>query len=134
MIRGFLMRKKYQIKKMQAEVASKYFKSDESNETLDGLYDENAPLKTKAYTYKTGAIYSGSWKGGLRHGNGTMVWTDTARYEGQWQFNQACGKGKFFHIDGDVYDGEWKNNKANGFGVYSNTKGARYEGTWKDDQ
>lgn len=120
------MRRKYQVKKMQADVASKYFKGDEAAETLKGKYDENAPLKIKTHTYKTGAIYSGSWKGGLRHGSGTMVWPDTARYEGQWQFNQACGKGKFFHIDGDIYEGEWLNNKANGQGIYTNTKGARY--------
>ena len=39
------------------------------------------------YTYKTGAIYNGSWKGGLRHGRGVMTWPDKARYEGDFQFN-----------------------------------------------
>jgi hypothetical protein len=29
--------------KMSSEVASKYFKHDEANETLKGTYDPNAP-------------------------------------------------------------------------------------------
>ena len=113
---------------------SKYFKSDEAKETLEGVYRDNARLESKMYTYRTGAVYTGQWKGGLRHGRGTMVWCDAARYEGEWQYNQACGQGKFFHTDGDIYEGNWMNNKANGFGVYTNVKGARYEGYWKEDQ
>ena len=70
--------------KMTSEVQSKYFKSDEAKETLDGNFEDNAPLRRKVHTYKTGAIYTGQWKGGLRHGRGSMVWTDNARYEGEW--------------------------------------------------
>jgi len=66
------------------EVASKYFKSDEAAETLKGEYNANAPLKQRTHTYKTGAIYTGQWKGGLRHGKGTMIWPDNGRYEGEW--------------------------------------------------
>lgn len=45
--------------KMTSEVQSKYFKSDEAKETLDGNFEDNAPLKRKVHTYKTGAIYTG---------------------------------------------------------------------------
>ena len=90
---------------MTSEVQSKYFKSDEAKETLTGMYNRNAPLKLKEHRYRSGAIYIGEWRGGLRHGRGNMVWPDNARYEGEWQFNHANGVGKFFHIDGDVYDG-----------------------------
>ena len=70
--------------KLTSEVQSKYFKVDEAVETLGGQFEPNAPLKNRVHTYKTGAIYTGQWKGGLRHGRGTMVWPDNARYEGEW--------------------------------------------------
>ena len=60
-------------------------------ETTKGFFKSNRQLETKDYSYKTGASYSGQWNGGLRHGKGTMIWTDQARYTGQWQYNQACG-------------------------------------------
>ena len=124
LVRGWMQRRKYRVQKMAAEVQSKYFKSDEAKETLGGAFDDRAPLQRRVFTYKTGAIYTGEWKGGLRHGRGSMVWSDNARYEGEWQYNHACGKGKFYHTDGDIYDGQWLNNKANGFGIYTNVKGA----------
>ena len=128
MVRGYLQRRKYRIMRLTSEVQSKYFKADEAKETLNGEFSQNEPVVHRVHTYKTGAVFTGQWKGGLRHGKGTMVWPDNARYEGDWQYNMACGKGKFFHTDGDIYDGEWLNNKANGHGVYTNVKGARYEG------
>ena len=59
LVRGFLERRKYRIMKMTSEVQSKYFKSDEARETLDGAYADSAPLKRRVHTYKTGAIYTG---------------------------------------------------------------------------
>jgi len=82
LVRGFLQRKKYRIQKTHNEGTTKYFKAKESEETLGGVYEKNAPVQLKQHTYKTGAIFNGQWKGGLRHGNGTMTWADGARYEG----------------------------------------------------
>ena len=135
LVRGYLERRRYRIKRSANIDSNKYFKPDEANETLTGaVYDPNAPLVTKSFTYKTGASYDGEWKGGMRHGMGTMRWPDGAQYVGLWNHNYASGSGKFFHSEGDVYDGKWANNKANGFGIYTNTSGARYEGYWKEDQ
>lgn len=105
LIRGYLQRRKYKILKLNCEVQSKYFKSDEAKETLSGTYQDSARLVQRMYTYSTDAVYNGQWKGGLRHGQGQMVWADQARYEGEWQYNQACGQGTFFHTDGDIYKG-----------------------------
>jgi hypothetical protein len=38
LVRGFLQRRKYKILKMTSEVNSKYFKHEESEETLGGVY------------------------------------------------------------------------------------------------
>ena len=76
LIKGFLQRRRYRIKCLDKEMHSKYFKSDEARETLQGWYRDNARVEHKSYTYRTGAVYSGQWKGGLRHGKGTMLWAD----------------------------------------------------------
>ena len=119
--------------KLTTESTSKYFKEAEAKETLLKHYEANAPIESRKHNYTTGAIYTGTWKGGMRHGKGLMIWPDGARYDGNWSFNWACGQGKFIHTDGDTYEGEWANNKANGQGTYQNVKGARYVGKWKDD-
>ena len=117
LIRGFMQRRKYKIR-IASYKKTKYFKAEESKETLNGIYSENLPTERRSYTYKTGAVYTGEWKGGMRHGNGTMKWPDGAKYSGSWLFNAAAGQGNFTHADGDTYTGSWVNSKANGKGVY----------------
>ena len=85
-IRGWLERRKYKILQMSIP-QTKYFKKEESMETLNGLYKNRTKEEYRVHQYQTGARYSGSWKGGLRHGTGNIVWPDGARYEGEWQFN-----------------------------------------------
>ena len=42
-------------------------------------YIAKAKLETRSYTYKTsGAIYTGTWRGGFREGQGLIVWPDGA--------------------------------------------------------
>merc|ERR1712157_80860 len=52
---------------------------------------------------KTGAIFTGQWKGGFRDGFGEQTWNDGAKYSGEWRENRAHGKGRFIHVDGDIY-------------------------------
>ena len=101
--------------------SSKYFTQDEARETVNGgrKWDPNAAREQRdAYRFKSGAVYSGEWKGGFRDGFGEQVWTDGAKYIGEWRDNRAHGKGKFIHVDGDIYEGFWANDKANGPGTY----------------
>ena len=101
--------------------SSKYFTYEESKETISSKkgFDPNQRREKRTpYTFKSGAVYSGEWKGGFRDGQGEQVWPDGARYMGEWRENRAHGKGQFIHVDGDIYDGQWANDKANGRGVY----------------
>ena len=92
LVRGFLERRKYRIKRETAIGSSKYFVEEEANETLRGIFEKDAPIEERTYIYKTGAVYEGQWKGGMRHGIGTMKWADgSATYIGEWQYNQASG-------------------------------------------
>ena len=85
-MRGFLERRRYRIRRQEVFGANKYFSEIESNETLKGsLFDNDAPIEERTYTYSTGSVYEGQWKGGMRHGHGTMKWEDgSASYIGQW--------------------------------------------------
>ena len=103
---------------------SNYF-SEEKEEIID---TQNELLKFKqktvfkqihpSFTFKTGSVYTGEWKGNLRDGKGQQVWTDQAMYNGEWKDDHANGQGKFYHTNGEIYDGAWKNDKANGFGEF----------------
>jgi hypothetical protein len=67
-------------------VKKKYFLDEEFCETLSKkLFDPDSRLVKKEHIYEcTGARYFGEWKGGFRHGFGTMEWQDGAKYEGEW--------------------------------------------------
>jgi hypothetical protein len=57
---------------------------DELFETLIGrdYHPEDDVVLKETFVYKSGAKYTGQWKGGFRHGLGIMEWTDGAKYEG----------------------------------------------------
>ena len=106
--------------------SSKYFTQEEARETVTkNVYNPNQQRESRRpYTFKTGAVYSGQWKGGFRDGFGEQTWNDGAKYSGEWRENRAHGKGRFIHVDGDIYDGYWANDKANGRGIYKHVNGA----------
>ena len=107
--------------------SSKYFTYEESKETVSNTKKYNPNQKREKrppYQFKTGAVYTGEWKGGFRDGLGEQTWPDGAKYVGEWRENRAHGQGRFIHVDGDIYDGYWANDKANGYGVYKHVNGA----------
>ena len=65
----------------------------EQKETISNArYDPNAKREMRPmYTYKTGATYTGEWKGGFRDGQGKQIWLDGACYDGFWKDNRAYG-------------------------------------------
>lgn len=114
--------------KYNQRAESRYFTVADQKETISTkIYNPNVKRENRpAYTFKSGAVYTGQWCGGFRDGIGTQRWPDGAEYIGNWKDNRAHGKGKFVHIDGDMYEGYWINDKANGQGVYIHANGARY--------
>ena len=133
--RGHTARRLISLLRAKQLGSSKYFTQEEARETISKrLYDPDQPREQRPpYQFKTGAIYTGQWKGGFRDGFGEQTWPDGAKYAGEWRENRAHGKGRFIHVDGDIYDGYWANDKANGRGIYKHVNGAQYEGLWKDD-
>eukprot|EP00635_Sarcinochrysidales_sp_CCMP3193_P004963 CAMPEP_0118899356 /NCGR_PEP_ID=MMETSP1166-20130328/5946_1 /TAXON_ID=1104430 /ORGANISM="Chrysoreinhardia sp, Strain CCMP3193" /LENGTH=824 /DNA_ID=CAMNT_0006838483 /DNA_START=1 /DNA_END=2475 /DNA_ORIENTATION=- len=82
--------------------------------------------------YKSGAVYSGSFVEGLKHGDGTFDATDGSRFEGQWREDKVL-KGTMRYADGRVYDGEWQNGKRHGVGSCTYPNASRYNGEWRCD-
>jgi hypothetical protein len=70
---------------MSSKATSKYFTQDDFMETVkEGKkYDPEQERSKKKYTYKSGAVYNGEWKGGFRDGYGTQKWSDGAQYDGR---------------------------------------------------
>ena len=50
-----------------------------NTDTTDSARKERRP----PYTFKSGAIYEGEWKGSIRDGWGVQTWPDGAKYEGR---------------------------------------------------
>jgi len=92
------------------------------------------PENGKPFTFKSGAVYIGQWKGFVRDGFGTQRWADGASYSGQWKDNMAAGLGRFTHTGGDVFIGEWAKNVAHGKGIYYHRDLTKYEGEWSHDR
>ena len=111
-----------------------YFQPAESKETLTGIFKDSAKIEQRTYTYTTGAIYAGQWRGWMRHGQGSMIWADGAQYEGEWSFNAANGYGIFIYADGVHYKGQFLLDKKEGFGIYTCKDGRKYEGWFHKDK
>merc|ERR1712050_827975 len=89
--------------------------------------------KRPPYTFKSGAVYDGEWKGCMRHGYGVQQWPDGTTYAGEWEESRAEGRGRFVHCDGEMYIGEWRANTAHGKGVYYQKDLSTYTGEWSND-
>ena len=99
----------------------KIFSNQEAYETVSELrFDENMyKEKRNPYTYRcSGAVYIGWWKGGFRHGLGTMEWKDGTYFDGNWEYGWAEGQGKIIYPNKDSYEGKFCHNKANGKGKF----------------
>lgn len=85
-----------------------------------------------------GQIYEGEWRGGFRHGQGTMSYYEqvsTTVYTGSWIHGLRDGYGKMTYASGNTYQGEWRGDKKHGQGSMVWGKGANvYNGEWNYDQ
>jgi len=109
-------------------------KGSSPRDSKDKLDDMRLAIKNgKDVLLDTGAVYSGEWRTGQRHGYGLLKWPDGGVYEGQFNEGWASGKGRFNHSNGDVYVGEWVNDRAHGHGKFLHKDGDSYVGQWQAD-
>lgn len=79
------------------------------------------------------SVYEGSFRKGLREGQGTIKYSDGSRYEGQFHQNQKDGFGHMKFQDGSSYSGNFKRGKFNGHGEFKDMQGNMYSGEWVND-
>ena len=65
------------------------------------------------YIWNHGQIYTGNWKGLLRHGLGVEYYKDGSIYLGEHHNDQRDGPGILFKQDGSQIGGFWENNNIN---------------------
>ncbi len=134
LIRKYKDRKIYKAILEKYRVKQNYFSYEEIEETLSTRKIRDSEITEKSFTYKTGAIYSGQWLGGFRHGRGLMKWPDGTYYEGEWNLGYAEGKGMLVYMNGDYMKGDYMYNKLNGYGeCFNNELAYEYKGYWEND-
>ena len=94
--------------------------------TWTGCYGKIGPLPL------SGDIYSGEWKSGKYHGQGTIEYSDGSKYSGAWKDGLPNGKGNLTDANGNKYVGEFLDGNRHGEGSYTMSDGSKYEGQWKD--
>ena len=67
-------------------------------------------------TLPDGSKYSGSFKDGKMHGQGTKTYPDGSKYVGEWKDGKRHGQGRFTYADGSAYIGEFIAGKEQGSG------------------
>jgi len=76
--------------------------------------------------------YEGQWHEGLKHGQGTRIYSSGAQYEGSWKEDKREGYGQQTYVDGTIYDGGWHDDKEHGWGKKVKPNGEVYSGGFRD--
>jgi len=112
--RAYVTRKEYQ-HLVKSKRSNRFFTREEVRETLKaGKGSLKAREQRGPYTYSSGSIYQGQWRGGFRDGYGVQIWPGSSKYEGNWSYGWPFGIGKFTLSAGEVYEGAWKDIWASG--------------------
>jgi len=101
------------------------------------MADDQSGLERKTYTYQSGAVYTGQFKGAKRHGQGHWRHPEGEVYEGQYEDNRQHGKGVYvFGKTGKMFVGDWARGMLHGAGVYyfNSDKTAYFVGTYEGDK
>ena len=104
------------------------------NQEYNGTWKKNVRHGTGTMYYSDGTVYVGEWKNDNIYGKGIMKYEDETQYEGIWE-DKFTGKGIIYYADENVYEGEWgeKLRQPNGEGKMTYTSmNASYEGGWKN--
>jgi hypothetical protein len=83
--------------------------------------------------YSNGNIYIGEWLDDRFDGVGEYIWADGRRFIGGFKRDKIEGRGTGFWPDGRIYEGEYKSDLAHGHGLVTLPSGRSFEGTFADD-
>lgn len=82
------------------------------------MYQNGKPEGYGEYYWSVGSFFKGTFKNGLREGNG--VWKsgpgNSDKYEGEYKEDKKEGYGVFIWSNGNIYKGNFKNDLREGYG------------------
>ena len=96
---------------------------------VDGKFDGKG-----TYTFKSGSVYEGEYKAGIREGKGKFTYASGDVYEGDFVNGLPEGNGVYRFANGDVFEGEFKAGKRNGKGVYTFASGTKQTGVFENSE
>ena len=79
-----------------------------------------------------GDLYVGTFRRGEIEGSGTYVWSDGGRYTGDIWGGGPHGRGVRTYADGSVYTGKFVDRLRHGSGTLRRPDGSYWTGLWKD--
>ena len=126
-------------------ITDEYMKTQYADETYTG-YVENKLIGDTYYTgnlvdgilegqgkkLRDGAVWEGTFKGGLLNGKGRFKSADGNAYVGDFVSGKCHGTGTYTWADGTVYTGDFVEGKRTGKGTCKWTNGDTYTGDFVD--
>ena len=103
-------------------------------EYRNGTWKHGVKTGEGTYRDKEGLRYEGDFKDGEFHGEGTAHFPDGRVYEGEWKDSEMHGEGKLQLTNGDVYEGHFRNNQFSGRGTLTASNGDTFTGNWEDGE
>ena len=81
--------------------------------------------------WPSGAVHTGTWVDGTRHGAGTYRESGSVTYVGEFRDGECAGNGWLTWPDGRSYDGAWRAGMRHGDGVEVLPGGLSRRRTWR---
>jgi hypothetical protein len=101
------------------------------HKTYDGQWKDNAVNGQGKLSWHTGASYTGHFKNGKYHGEGSFHDANGGRYLGSWKQGEKWGFGCQTWPSGKSYQGTFVRGKRHGYGRLNYKGGAIYIGGWR---
>lgn len=79
-------------------------------------------LMVNIFGISIGDLYTGSFKNGLKHGEGSEYFGTQETYKGEYINGLPEGYGEYKWKDGSYYKGDFKQGLRNGYGVWGNNE------------
>lgn len=104
----------------------------ESVDNDGGEWEQNIAQGCGKYVHIDGVTYEGDFFGAeKRSGQGVETWTDGAMYTGEFQHGTKHGHGQYRSGGGVTFTGQFQNNEMDGEGMYEFSDGQLYTGQWE---